>query len=411
MVVLASPFLLDAGLPLKPLREILSNWPIHVTDPQDFLQYDTTTSITLPRLQYENDNDNNRKTGCEAEPPPPNQHENPGQKGEGATDGEGNDSTALDTTTSLSQAQYFIQTKQPFVWTGQPELLELEQRWNSEYLDTHLATPPAPVIVKQGWSSQYRAYHHMIALNAIEQGLLPQGWTPTYSTVVLDYSAGLLQRIAGCGGVGGKEGEQGREDQEQSKQSCRYPSLLVGGTQLAKDLAWMVEPKFAASTPPSADIGPECRFARAPLASVAHTDMLPNFAAQVSGYKRFILLPPSEHSKVFPFERHHPYNRHSQADWNQSMSQGEVGSLDTEFPGLLDALAYDVLLRPGDILHIPSGWGHFVASLGTLSIMCNYYSHTLPVFTPPLDRERGENPWQSSVRHSHRIAEGQSWWT
>eukprot|EP01125_Pyxidicula_operculata_P021363 TRINITY_DN8188_c0_g1_i1.p1 TRINITY_DN8188_c0_g1~~TRINITY_DN8188_c0_g1_i1.p1 ORF type:complete len:482 (-),score=72.37 TRINITY_DN8188_c0_g1_i1:170-1615(-) len=88
------------------------------------------------------------------------------------------------------------------------------------------------------------------------------------------------------------------------------------------------------------------------MTTPAHYDVLHNFYVQISGYKRFVLFPPTESSKLYLFPRLHPSTRMSQID----LDQIDIDS----YPDILTCTPQEVILGPGDVLYIPPYWFHHV---------------------------------------------------
>jgi hypothetical protein len=83
-----------------------------------------------------------------------------------------------------------------------------------------------------------------------------------------------------------------------------------------------------------------------------HYDVPNNVLAQIAGTKRFVMFPPRDMSRLYPF-RSKSYN----------MSQVDIDGPDLErFPRFRDARRVEVTLRPGEMLFIPSFWWHQVYS-------------------------------------------------
>lgn len=85
-----------------------------------------------------------------------------------------------------------------------------------------------------------------------------------------------------------------------------------------------------------------------------HFDQDHNFYVQVSGTKRFVLIPPWEYKKLYMYPRTHPHWHKSQVDFDAPDFE--------KFPLFRDVEAYVANLVPGDVLHIPAYWWHHVRS-------------------------------------------------
>jgi len=119
---------------------------------------------------------------------------------------------------------------------------------------------------------------------------------------------------------------------------------------------------------------------------VAHThhDEVPNWAAQVYGHKRWILSPPSEAWKLYPYPHLHSFRSQSQVDFKSGQSidararvSGKLPELDDNkdlFPHFGNITAYQALLSPGEIMYIPPFWFHRVITEDT-SIAVNTWSN------------------------------------
>jgi hypoxia-inducible factor 1-alpha inhibitor (HIF hydroxylase) len=119
---------------------------------------------------------------------------------------------------------------------------------------------------------------------------------------------------------------------------------------------------------------------------VAHThhDEVPNWAAQVYGHKRWILSPPSEAWKIYPYPYLHSFRSQSQIDFKtresidgRARATGKLPELDDNdhlFPDFVNVTAYEALLSPGEIMYIPPFWFHRVVTEDT-SIAVNTWSN------------------------------------
>lgn len=99
----------------------------------------------------------------------------------------------------------------------------------------------------------------------------------------------------------------------------------------------------------------------AATATTLHFDSYDNLLCQVAGYKYVRLYAPAQSGKLYQDQRGHQ----GTATRSQgNLSQVDVGNVDADrFPSFEQAPFLDAVLRPGDILFIPSRWWHYVRSL------------------------------------------------
>jgi hypothetical protein len=114
--------------------------------------------------------------------------------------------------------------------------------------------------------------------------------------------------------------------------------------------------------------GVNCRFGMRGVVAEAHFDGTDNYIAMVRGRKRYVLLPPSQCSKLSLLPKKHPSGRHSKLDWSDIYAVSRNDDLKS-------AEATEVVLRMGEILHLPSFWFHYIVSQDA-SIQCNSRSGT-----------------------------------
>uniref|UniRef100_A0A8C2GT83 Hypoxia-inducible factor 1-alpha inhibitor n=1 Tax=Cyprinus carpio TaxID=7962 RepID=A0A8C2GT83_CYPCA len=104
----------------------------------------------------------------------------------------------------------------------------------------------------------------------------------------------------------------------------------------------------------------------------AHYDEQQNFFAQIKGHKRCILFPPDQFDCLYPYPVHHPCDRQSQVDF-------ENPDYD-KFPNFTNAVGYEAVVGPGDVLYIPMYWWHHIESLlnGGVTITVNFWYKGAP---------------------------------
>lgn len=94
-----------------------------------------------------------------------------------------------------------------------------------------------------------------------------------------------------------------------------------------------------------------------------HHDLTNNFVAQISGRKRFKLLPPSETGKL--------YNERAVFSAVPDLEEPAIDL--ARYGQLTQVRIYDLTINPGEILFIPVGWWHQVRSLD-FSVSLTYTS-------------------------------------
>jgi len=110
-----------------------------------------------------------------------------------------------------------------------------------------------------------------------------------------------------------------------------------------------------------------CRNALTPC----HYDLVHNAYAQVSGWKRFVLLDPGYGPCLYPYPVAHPMDRCARVDLERPDFK--------RFPRLRSARAVEAVLGPGDALVIPAGWWHHVQTLTEDSVSVSFwFEHSGP---------------------------------
>lgn len=93
-----------------------------------------------------------------------------------------------------------------------------------------------------------------------------------------------------------------------------------------------------------------------------HYDGTPNFVASVGGLRRWIMAAPSECDKLYLLQKPSTSSRHSRVDWSAPD--------DSKYPHFKEALANEIILKPGDMLFVPGYWFHYIVSLN-VNFQCN----------------------------------------
>ncbi|XCF05119.1 cupin-like domain-containing protein [Tamlana crocina] len=88
-----------------------------------------------------------------------------------------------------------------------------------------------------------------------------------------------------------------------------------------------------------------------------HNDTGKNMYAQIKGKKMFIIVSPKDNKKMYASSKYINGGEASEVDINNYNAE--------KFPNFKKARFIKVILEPGDVLHVPSKWWHYVQSLDT----------------------------------------------
>mmetsp|Transcript_90916 Transcript_90916/g.245681 ORF Transcript_90916/g.245681 Transcript_90916/m.245681 type:complete len:618 (-) Transcript_90916:54-1907(-) len=91
--------------------------------------------------------------------------------------------------------------------------------------------------------------------------------------------------------------------------------------------------------------------------SPCHYDPQDNLFGQVRGYKRVLLFHPRHLASLYPWPVNHPQDRQSRVDFDAPDLKTFPKFADLQGQGL------EVVLGPGDVLHLPPGWWHHIEML------------------------------------------------
>eukprot|EP00002_Diphylleia_rotans_P007974 TRINITY_DN17633_c0_g1_i1.p1 TRINITY_DN17633_c0_g1~~TRINITY_DN17633_c0_g1_i1.p1 ORF type:complete len:506 (+),score=88.60 TRINITY_DN17633_c0_g1_i1:43-1560(+) len=124
----------------------------------------------------------------------------------------------------------------------------------------------------------------------------------------------------------------------------------------------------------------------------AHYDSFHNFYVQITGEKRFYLVPPGNHLNMYLYPRSHPSYRQSQVDFQSFSSQ--------RWPRLSGIPVYRADLKPGDVLYLPPYWFHHVVAIDnsmSVNVWCDSAEYTISsaIWQSPLPFEES---WDTATR-------------
>ncbi|AXP82436.1 Cupin superfamily protein [Mariniflexile rhizosphaerae] len=103
-----------------------------------------------------------------------------------------------------------------------------------------------------------------------------------------------------------------------------------------------------------------------------HNDTGKNMYSQIKGRKMFIIAAPKYNKKMYPSPKYINGGRASKVDINNFTPE--------KFPKFKEVKFLHVILEPGDVLHVPAKWWHYVQSLDTSISVSNFGFSKLEMF-------------------------------
>ncbi|TNJ46479.1 cupin-like domain-containing protein [Tamlana fucoidanivorans] len=95
-----------------------------------------------------------------------------------------------------------------------------------------------------------------------------------------------------------------------------------------------------------------------------HRDTGKNMYAQIKGKKMFIICSPKYDKHIYPSKKYINGGMASEVD---------INNFNKERHPLFESIHFEsVILEPGDVLHVPSKWWHYVESLDTSISISNF---------------------------------------
>ncbi len=153
--------------------------------------------------------------------------------------------------------------------------------------------------------------------------------------------------------------------EQREHQYFRVSSDTSGNDWLTEELPFFKAKKSLFVKEPDGIRGIHCRFGMRSVTAEAHFDGSRNFAVQLGGMRRWILVHPRECENLYLLPANHPSGRHTEIDLS-----GPIESNLEKFPRFAKLLANEVIMQPGDALFIPTHWFHHIISLN-LNYQCN----------------------------------------
>jgi len=234
-------------------------------------------------------------------------------------------------------------------------LLTAENLGSQDFLDTFYA-PGRPVLIKgaiSGWPALAK-------------------WTPDY----LAKTVGDAQVEFQGGRNGAGDFELAKDRHKRKAPFRKFVDLVKHGGNDAYITAYNSAANVAAFKPLEADLGfidvyltpahGMLWVGGAGTFTPLHFDLTNNLLAQVTGSKQIVLVPPSQTGKM-------AHGRHVFSEVHDITDPRRLAA----YPLAREALRYEVVLGPGDLLFIPIGWWHQVRS-ESFSTMLTYTNFLWP---------------------------------
>jgi hypothetical protein len=295
----------------------------------------------------------------------------------------------FDFTKEYQKAMNYRENELPFVVRNDPQVQKAVARWNSpNYMQRMLGSE-----VKH--RTEFSENNHFLYWNKPPDNKkmkrpnlpkkslrpwqrimeTPQNWTQPTKMMRMTYDEWLDHanvtdeklgpdqphwyfRLIGCG----ETGPQGECD--------------AGSSEYLYDELTFFQPKPSLyMVDPNQQKGIHCRFGMKGVIAENHFDGSRNSIAVLGGERRYILSHPNQCDFLSLWPKGHPSARHSAVDWS-------TPDLD-KHPEFAMAKGNEVVLKPGDVLYLPTNWFHYIISL-SLNFQCNTRSGISQDYMQPI---------------------------
>jgi hypothetical protein len=290
----------------------------------------------------------------------------------------------FDYQTELDKAMAYRDAEVPFVVYNTPAVQEVVMRWNSmEYLNEKVG--PAQKYTTATSQDNHFMYYSRPDKRGVFKDQQGRPWSKPTGEVKMTFTEWLEAAV-----------ENHNKTLEERKHY--YFRVSTGGPShwVFKELTFFQPVKSLFIVSPSGQKGIHCRFGMnrcvpvrsllphssplslahpacpppPPLASPRpasvisenHYDGSRNYAATIGGMRRWILNHPNQCKNLYMFPRGHPSERHSEIDWSKPNYE--------QFPLFGGAETNELIVRPGDVLYLPTNWFHYIVSLN-INFQCN----------------------------------------
>jgi len=250
----------------------------------------------------------------------------------------------FDFQTQRAQADAYRRAEVPFIVQGVPSVEKTVAKWSDlRYLQDKLGHTE--------YLTEYSTNNHFMYFQSNGRG--PAGWEPPVENRKMSFKE--WKGIA-------KKADTNNISDTEAHYYFRVNSLEAS---FIRDDLTALTPRSEGGffiVEPSAAKGIHCRFGMRGIVAAAHYDGSRNMVAILKGFRRYMLSDPKNCKPMHLYQRPHPSARHSEVDWSNP-------DLDN-FPDFPKTRVNEVIMSPGDILYIPSGWIHYIMSINT-NLQCN----------------------------------------
>ena len=255
--------------------------------------------------------------------------------------------------TGREAAENYRKAELPFVVYNVPEVNEVVNKWSDvDYLNGRLKN--------QRYRSETSTSNHFMYFREGGKkkvkdinGTLTK-WVPPTSSVQITFEDWLKVAIQGQTAP--------LETREHIYFRVTAPNLHGPNGWIFDELSIFQPKKSFFMVNPSKQRGIHCRFGMKSVIAECHYDASRNMVAMLGGLRRWILSHPKNCKSMYLLPMDHPSGRHSDVDWSSPDLYA--------YPNFPKTVANEIILKPGDVLYVPTSWFHYIVSLN-VNYQCN----------------------------------------
>lgn len=294
--------------------------------------------------------------------------------------------------TEYQKALNYRQAEVPFVVYNVPEVQEVVEKWNSmEYLNKKVG--PNKKYTTATSQDNHFMYYNRPDKRGIYKDQQGNPWTKPTGETQMTFSEWLNIAV-----------DNHNKSLEERKHYYFRVSTDGPSHWVFDELKFFQPKKSLFIVSPSGQKGIHCRFGMNRylfLSSISfslslsfffflsialsvisenHYDGSRNYAATIGGMRRWILNHPNQCKNLYMFPEGHPSERHSSIDWSKPNYE--------QFPLFKNAETNELIVRPGDVLYLPTNWYHYIISLN-INFQCNTRSGRTSEYDKMVEEECG----------------------